>query len=213
MKREIIYCNLHLQLKLSFMKTVFLDTNIFKFGTTGVLEYGNYPGSASFLGYRDPNEKLPEHMAVEIRALRELIKKHAAELSFKTSIEVFLETMRCTTIGEKQSIFDGVQITPVKTPIQLDRPLINRSEDILIFSQIKHARFLELQKATGAFQGETIDENQLIDTLHIWTAENNLCDFFLTLDLKLVRQVQGHKKHPPRIVVASPSLLLGRLSI
>ena len=190
------------------MKTVFLDTNAFKFCTTEKLMYMEKPDSASYIHWKDPNENLPEPLRTQVSMLHEIFQKHAAQFTFQTSIEVHLESFRCTTLGGKKSAMENITVNPVSPPIELSRPLISKEYDISVFQRIRHPRFLELQRATGAYQGDRIDGNQLIDTFHIWTAENANCDYFLTLDLKLVRIVQGHKTHPPKTKVVSPQQLL-----
>lgn len=74
---------------------------------------------------------------------------------------------------------------------------------------LKHKRFLQLQRATGAYQGPNgINENQLLDAFHLWCAEYNASDFFLTLDFNLARAVKGAKSVRTVPVVRPSELLL-----
>jgi hypothetical protein len=66
-------------------------------------------------------------------------------------------------------------------------------------------RFLELQKITGAFQGKRgVQRNQLLDAFHLWCAEHNKCDFFLSLDFKLATHTKGRVP----VLIVRPSQLL-----
>lgn len=60
---------------------------------------------------------------------------------------------------------------------------------------LKHKRFIELQKLTGAYQGanQEPNKNQLFDAYHLWSAESADADFLLTHDGKLIRQWEGSK--------------------
>ncbi|OGP41631.1 MAG: hypothetical protein A2090_06470 [Deltaproteobacteria bacterium GWD2_42_10] len=80
-------------------------------------------------------------------------------------------------------------------------------------SSIKNKRFLELQKMTGAYQGaKKLNRNQLLDAFHIWCAEHNKCDYFLTLDFKLVNVIRRQKGATLSELV-TPSELMNKLGI
>jgi hypothetical protein len=70
---------------------------------------------------------------------------------------------------------------------------------------LKHKRFLELQRITGAYQGKgKFDRNQLLDAFHLWCAEHNSCDFFLSLDFKQAKIIEKAKSKLP-VPVVRPS--------
>ena len=79
--------------------------------------------------------------------------------------------------------------------------------------RVTHPRFLELQKATGAFQGadRPPNRNQFLDAFHIWSAEVAEADYLLTLDAKMVRLVTDHPRYPPKVPCTTPGALVRRL--
>ena len=114
-----------------------------------------------------------------------------------------------------QSVFHDVSIQLVESPIEYSRMLalpdrsISPSELRMMFLRgIDHPRFLQLQRATGAFQGKTLHEGQMMDAFHIWCAEHNQMTHFLTTDLKLTRIVKQYKAAPLKVAVVTPSQLL-----
>ena len=74
---------------------------------------------------------------------------------------------------------------------------------------IKHPRFTELAKMTGAYQGASkpLNLNQALDAYHIWCAESAEIDYFLTMDYKL-QKVVGRSKFEPSVKVVTPDQLL-----
>jgi hypothetical protein len=78
---------------------------------------------------------------------------------------------------------------------------------------IRRQRFLELQKATDAYQGpgKPPHDNQLWDAFHVWSAESTGADYFLTLDMKLLRHLAQHRSFPPLVPCLGPVALLRRL--
>jgi hypothetical protein len=76
---------------------------------------------------------------------------------------------------------------------------------------ITHPRFLQLQRACGAFQGDSVKENQLADAFHIWCAEAANASHFLTTDFTLANLVRRHRTAPPQVRVVAPSELLDEL--
>jgi hypothetical protein len=113
--------------------------------------------------------------------------------------------------------FYGAPLEFVDAPIKYSRILLGAgfdAEDLQsrFLAGIKHRRFIELQKVTGAFQGRGKHcLNQLLDAFHIWCAEHNSCDYFLTLDFRLVRMVSGHKLRPTSPILVRPSELLAAI--
>jgi hypothetical protein len=96
-------------------------------------------------------------------------------------------------------------VTWVESPIPYSRiphPLHFGTEqtwrDVRVdfLKEIRHERYLQLQKACGADQGTHVNSNQLIDAFHIWCAESAGATHFLTTDLSLVRLVTRHRTYP-----------------
>ena len=108
--------------------------------------------------------------------------------------------------------FFGAAILLVDSPFPYSRVLVGASFatpkelQAQFFARIRHERFQQLTRATGAYQGETPSPiNELADTFHIWCAETAAADVFLTLDTDLVRLVRQHRTHPPKVQVLLPS--------
>jgi hypothetical protein len=80
---------------------------------------------------------------------------------------------------------------------------------------LKHERFVELQRATGAFQGEDQlpNRNQLLDAFHLWCAESANAKYFLTMDDKLAKVVAKSKKVTPNVTLVRPRNLLAALIV
>ena len=54
-----------------------------------------------------------------------------------------------------------------------------KEEQFNFLRSLQHDRFPELQRNTGAYQGEAeINRNQLLDAFHLWCSEHNACGFF-----------------------------------
>jgi len=80
-------------------------------------------------------------------------------------------------------------------------------------SSLKNKKFIELQKLTGADQGTgKLNRNQLLDAFHLWCAEYNGCDYFLTFDFKLMRVV-GKQKGRFLGEVVKPSELISQIGL
>jgi hypothetical protein len=66
----------------------------------------------------------------------------------------------------------------------------------LFLSKIQHRRFLELMKATGG--------NHPADLYHLWEAEHNGLEYFITLDVKFVNAVSKPKPLRTPVKVCTP---------
>jgi hypothetical protein len=65
---------------------------------------------------------------------------------------------------------------------------------------------------TGAYQGGgKWNRNQLLDAFHLWCAEYNKSDYFLTLDFKLIRILGQNRKTRLPVRAVRPSELLAAL--
>ena len=112
---------------------------------------------------------------------------------------------------------DGIQNAELKEEVDLPPSVAamgidGRAEQLHFLSSLSNSRFLELQKATGAYQGDKPrNRNQLLDAFHFWCAEHNECDFFLTLDFKLIR-VFSLSRTTSTVRLIRPSELLTELN-
>lgn len=163
-----------------------------------------------------------QQLRTEINLLSEVARRAKArdiELLWDIESEIgFFGILLFPGGGASELIDAGVTI--VEGPVKYSRllsplsPLSGetwRSLRTDFLKSIDRPRFLELQRACGAFQGDHVNENQLVDAFHIWCAEAADASHFLTTDFKLARLVRGHKAAPPRVRVVSPSELLEEL--
>ncbi len=113
--------------------------------------------------------------------------------------------------------FYGAPYEIVDAPIEYSGVLIGMGMDARqmqydFLSSLNDRRFLKLQKMTGAFQGERrANRNQLLDAFHLWCAEHNECEYFLTLDFSLIRVLRKNRRSQPLVQVVRPSELLERI--
>jgi hypothetical protein len=164
----------------------------------------------------------------ELKAEIELLSEIAI-LAKEKIIELLWHGEASTEFGFVWTVPSGgrpellqVGVTRIGSPIKYSRLLhparlnsgkTGRDIQIEFLKSIRHPRYMQLQKACGAYQGETINENQLIDAFHVWCAEAGGATHFLTTDLKLARLVSQRQTHPPRVKVVTPSQLLTDLGI
>lgn len=110
--------------------------------------------------------------------------------------------------------FFGAPLKKIGAPFEYGRVVFAAFEDAEklqyeFLARIKDARFIELQKACGAYQGAVPPpRNQLLDAFHVWCAEASDSKYFLTCDLSLVRYVAKQKHHIPAVRLVLPSQLL-----
>jgi hypothetical protein len=219
---------------------IFLETNALKFASERVLRWYSKPGMVrwgdSHLAVRlvrcyeeYPNEQrgLRDHWrlrldALMLRHIAWLALEHRVELLSTREVETELHTLPKT--DDPRGLFYGAPITWVRAPAwqQSAEWLLDPTgrrrrtpfQRLLEFlPEIQRQRFLELQKAAGAYQGERrpLHPNQLLDAFHIWCAESAGADYFLTLDSKLLRHLAGHRRYPPRVACVRPMGLLRAL--
>jgi len=206
---------------------VFIDTNILKFSAT---ELPRLAPRKQSLNWGGNNIEVTVHDSVEInrndliknndalkaetellRPLAEIGKQGA--LNYVMNVETELESWGIPNMDSRGGRFYGAPIQIVEAPFKYERTVASSASgsDNLQFDFLRslaHPRFTELQKMTGAYQGERgPNKNQLIDAFHLWCAEHNKCDFFLTLDLKLIK-VLSLLPSKTTVQVVPPSKLL-----
>lgn len=110
------------------------------------------------------------------------------------------------------AIFFGAPVTMVEPPFKYERIVVGGPESQADFvKSLKISRLNQLAVACGAMQGETINANQLMDAFHIYCAEAANATYFLTMERKLIRLIERHRRFPPRLKVVLPSQLLADL--
>lgn len=216
------------------MAKVFIDTNVIKFSATKQLEfipvnkptrkcYGKITGyQVATVGYVNPNDYLRDKSEIKKEAellpnIADLAKNEHLELFEDT--EMMVESMGLPKIGSASGRLYNAPIKRANPPLYYSRTIIGPnymgSPDELTLNFLKgitDKRFIEIQKVTGAYQGkDNYNLNQLIDAFLIWSAEHNQCDYFLTLDFKLIKMVKNDNKKRVNIKMVRPSKLLQSL--
>ena len=182
----------------------------------------------------NPNEGIENP---ELKGEAELLPQVAAlggtgRVVFVTSFETKLEVWGLPDLDTQTGYFYGAHIEIVDAPVQYSRIVFgagDKTEDnqgkkrnkgkrtndddykqtqLNFLRSLTYPRFLELQRITGAYQGESaVNRNQLLDAFHLWCAEHNGCDFFLSLDFKLANIIRKATSKP-LVPVVRPSELL-----
>jgi len=206
---------------------VYVDTNIFKFSATELprlklrSQTVNWGGNNIEVTVHDfveenPNEKIQND---ELKAEADLLPKLAnlgkkGLVQYVIQIEAELESWKIPNMDSNSGRFYGAPIEPVEAPIHYGRVIAGGPEDskeqqFKFLSRIEDSRFKELQKITGAYQGERkLNRNQLLDSFHIWCAEHNDCTHFLTMDFKLIRVARNGGGSKLKVQPVRPSDLL-----
>jgi hypothetical protein len=136
--------------------------------------------------------------------------------SFATNVETKIELWGLPSLDSETGEFYGANVLSVDAPVRYGRIMFEansdyKEEQFRFLSSIKHNRFHELQRITGAYQGEgKLNRNQLLDAFHLWCAEHNECNFFLTLDFKLAKVI-AKSTAKPKVSVVKPSEVLAAL--
>lgn len=164
----------------------------------------------------NPNETITnQDLKNEVQLLPELAELGKyGKVRYVIQMETLLESWGIPNMDSSSGRFYGSPCEKVDAPIQYGRVVFSGFGDAQkmqydFLCGIRSSRFLELQKMTGAYQGEgKINRNQLLDAFHLWCAEHNECDYFLTLDFKLIRVLQQNQKKKLKTTPVRPSELL-----
>jgi hypothetical protein len=210
---------------------VYLDANVFKFSATRLLrvisretlvDWGETKQAvtqAYDLVTVNPNEGITNNP--ELKREAELLPHVAAlvgsgRVDFLINIETQMEIWGLPNLDSETGRLYGAARRVVEAPVAYNRIMFGgnagyKEEQFNFLRSLQHDRFLELQRVTGAYQGEAeINRNQLVDAFHLWCAEHNACDFFLSLDFKLARVIET-SKNKPKVPIVRPSQLLAAL--
>lgn len=208
---------------------VYVDTNVFKFAATElprtrrVFKGVNWGGVTQLAEVHqpitvNPNERIEP--GSELRAEVQLLPKVAQlardgvivlAISSETTIELSGIPNLDSMTGE---LYNAPRIL-VQPPIRYGRVVFGGTEDFTdlqlnFIEALKDKRLLELRRTCGADQGAKVNRNQLLDAFHLWCAEFNACEYFLSLDFKLARVI-GRAKTKPSCRIVRPSELLSLL--
>lgn len=211
------------------MFAVYIDTNVLKFSATQLPRFLpreatlNWGGRLQRLVVHDqvtinPNDRISNP---ELKREAELLPK-IADLAKRQVIgcymnfETLLESWTIRNMDSKTGCFYDAPIQKVSAPVEYERITFGGSKKGIdgqynFFCSLTEPRFLEWQKATGAYQGKKPrHRQQLADAFHLWCAEHNNCDFFLTLDFKLINVLKRSRLHSS-VKAIEPSELLAEL--
>lgn len=209
---------------------MYLDSNVYKFSATRLLRFRPQESIVDWGGQKqtfilhepitvNPNEGITKNP--DLRREADLLPQVAALagaglVEFLINIETQMEVWGLPNLDSETGGFYGAHRKIVEAPIRYGRVLFRahgdyRAEQFNYLCSLRDKRFLELQRITGAYQGEDkVNRNQLLDAFHLWCAEHNGCNFLLSLDFKLAKVI-GRSKTKPRVRVVRPSELLAAL--
>jgi hypothetical protein len=213
---------------------VYLDTTVLKFSATELPRLQPRNSSINWGGKNfdvtvhdfievNPNDSISND---ELRAEAELLPRLAAlgkrgVIEYVIGNETLWESCGLPNMDSKSGQFYGAPIKTAQSPFEYGRVVVGgeipaREQQYDFLCSIKQKRFLELQKMTGAYQGkQPLNHNQLLDAFHLWCAEDNNCEFFLTLDFKAIKVLQLSPRKSPVQAVRPTELisLLGQRAI
>lgn len=156
---------------------------------------------------RQNNPELFED-TLRLREVAALARSRRIRLIYTQAVE--MELLQLPRAHSASGRFYGAPLTKVTEPVALTWALgVGVPRDFVFqqLSSIEDARFIEIQHATGALQGQgrPLRENQLMDAYHLWCAERAGADYLLTHDKKLINCVANSKMPwlTPRLVGAS----------
>lgn len=209
---------------------VFIDTNILKFAATELTRFARRretlkwgPKTMDVIVHDEvvlnPNDNISNP---ELKAEADLLSEVAnyakvGVIEFVQSVEARYEEWGLPNMDSQTGKFFGAAVGLIEAPFKYGRVMgglgiDGEAEQYRFLSSIRDARFLAIQRATGAYQGaQPLNRNQLIDAFHIWCAESAGCSHFLTLDFKLLRTL-AQSKLEIQVTVLRPSALIAAIS-
>lgn len=147
---------------------------------------------------------------VALRFIAALAKEGKIRLLMHQEVLFELMGLPRTVGGPK---FYGAPIQNVEGPFQYGRIAFDgsgRDYQYEFLCSVDHARFTELQRACGAYQGadKPPQRNQLLDAFHVLCAESASATYFLTLDDKLIRVLMSRSPRKTLVTLVTPKRLL-----
>ncbi|HEV2176763.1 MAG TPA: hypothetical protein VGW33_06140 [Terriglobia bacterium] len=169
----------------------------------------------------NPNDFIKDPgLKAEVELLPELAEAgKRGQLRYVMQMETRIEGWGIPNMDSATGLFYGAPIRACDAPIKYSRMIAGGIEgpknmQFEFLTRISSKRFLELQKLTGVYQGKgNLNRNQLLDAFHLWCAEHSKCDYFLTLDFKLIGLLQGNFKSQLQVKALRPSALLSVVKV
>ena len=127
--------------------------------------------------------------------------------------ETLFASRNILKINSRRGQFCGIPCKFVSTPKSYRRFVFRLCSDgkELEFRSppfIENDRFLELLKMISAYQGTGNPiPSQILNAFQLWCAEQNRCDYFLTVDLNLVKVIRKRTCRPLTEVVKPSELI------
>lgn len=191
--------------------TVFIDTNILKFSAVKKHVFQPRIATVNWGGSDFEMEYFERHTANDLLRIKHDVQRRDAIalpmlayagisdwIKFYYHREVLLESSGLPRMRSASGSFFGCTIHKVPDPHTPRSRIISGGEKKLrehtshFLNGLEDRRFIELTRATGAYQGtsQTLNLNQGLDAYHIWCAENAKINYFLTMDYKLKKMVE-----------------------
>jgi hypothetical protein len=193
-------------------RCVFVDVNVFKFSA---VELPRYVPRRQRLQWGPKELDVVVHDAVvlnpndaitnpELKREADLLPSVAdlgksGAVQFVLHHEALLELWGIPNQDSRTGLFFNAPLQFIQAPGQYERVAVgsgldSQAEQYQFLLSLREPRFLEPQRATGAYQGANpVNRNQLLDAFHIWCAESHGAEYFLTLDFNLIASVQRSK--------------------
>lgn len=204
---------------------VFLDASVRKHAIRRRERLYPIPGTAVYrLEERDPTRKVEGDLRAEIDAISDVAHlARSGMIKLTSNLETTFELLTIVSLPSPgKSEFDGIIVENVPAPFEYSRYVTAppgfettaKELQYAFLASVKDGRFLQIQRACGAYQGASRppNANQLADAFHIWCAEASGADYFLTTDLKLTRVVSRYKRAFLHVQVVAPTQLLAELN-
>jgi uncharacterized protein len=158
--------------------------------------------------FRNKTQEDSDRIYEALKRIAEMAK--AGQAILYESDEILLEGLNLRQPGLRGTEFDvfhGVRHQRARAPLSRTAVIdYSYSPDTArrawqeFLSQIRHPRFLALKKATGG--------NHLADLYHVWEAEHNSLEYFVTLDAKFVNAVSNSRHFDSVVRVCTPTQLV-----
>jgi hypothetical protein len=90
-------------------------------------------------------------------------------------------------------------------------PFEKTDEQLKFLRALKHLGFDEWKRIVGVVADSNNERNQLMDAWHLWSADHNHCEYFLTMDSKLIRSVASRRRKS-QLRLVTPSQFLAEFA-